>query len=667
MPPRKHTLAELCIDIGDGQAIVTNTENKDVIEFRDCLPISIHELEYVLAEAKSYILYRNRQVFQHLIDEFPEVAGKPLQAAVKQINQLIEEFPEYNAPKEDGWGWNKITNVETAKSSILTSYMKDGKFDGDQIPIDLDNLRKNADILDFGCGVGRNIKTLLDKRAEKDRTDITIYGYDFSNMIEMAKEYLGLEKFNKVIWIPHPLSNLQKLGQQFDAIAAYIVLQHIPEAELRQTLAVLSRVLRPDGYLIVHSRGYLDDGHKNIWNIIGEYFTPTMANTRYNPGDASENHQTVIFKPIQSGETGIGAGEKPGNKVPSNQQPPPSLLSESNIREYVAATYLNVLKRPADPGGLHNWTMQILTGQITKEDLPGKFRECEEYKKLGTAKSPVAGKSQEIAYTMMGTDRLHEIKDYVPKVLPYVDHFIYIDGGSTDGTVEFLNSLKSDKVEVYVHPWNDQFSGQRNNYLQKLRDRNYSGFFTHVDTDEHLPEETLKSLRSLVASTEGTSTHGFTFRCIDVFLDDNDRTKEVSRNLSNYYKPKLIKFNPKIHYEGEPHETIMDMGGNWVQSELTYIHFRTRRKVIENAVQNFFISNSNRRSEKWLEFRYYCAQQGLEKFKDFFKLFKEGKLSKEIEDWIWNHRQDNENAGDSEVREMAQLYYEIYHPEKKKV
>lgn len=655
---RKHTLAELCIDIGDGQAVITK---EDLIEFHGCVPISIPELEYVIQEAKNYISFRNFRVFDRLFDEFPEIVDIPHAPAqiqqvkkVKPITQLMNEFTENNKSIEEHWGWNKITNIETAKSSILTSYMKDGEFNGDKIPIDMAKLRRTASIIDFGCGIGRNIKTLIEMRDEANRPDIIIYGYDFDNMVGMAKEYLGIEKYNKSIWIGHPISNLRNV--HVEVIVAYIVFQHIPERELRAVLTVLCGILNRGGYMIVHSRGYMDDGHKNIWNILSEYFTPDQANTQFNPGDTSEHHQTVIFKPPIHNTLG-----RP-------------LISEPDLRKFVTNLYHTYLRRNPDPGGLEDYTRKILAGETTKEAVEAAFKKYsinfshlflpDEFPEVKCGGSAEQAK---IAYCMMGTDRLHEIKDYVPTVLPYVDRFIFIDGGSTDGTVKYMKSLNSDKVEVYVHPWNDQFSGQRNNYIKHLRDRNFSGWMLVSDSDEHYPEETLKNLRGLIANTEGTSTHCIAFRTMDVFLDDNDRTKEVSRNLANHWKPLLLKFNPKLHYEGEPHETIMDLQGNSVQSEMIYIHSRSRRKVLENAIQNFFISNSNRRSEKWLEFRYFCTQCGLEKFKEFFAKFKEGKLAPEIEGWIWEHRQDNENAGDSEVREMAQLYYEILHPEKKKV
>ncbi len=68
-PPRKHTLGELRIDIGDGWVAITEEAQ---IEFHDCLPIAISELGYIWKEAKYYISYRNYRIADRLIDEFPE-------------------------------------------------------------------------------------------------------------------------------------------------------------------------------------------------------------------------------------------------------------------------------------------------------------------------------------------------------------------------------------------------------------------------------------------------------------------------------------------------------------------------------------------------------------------------------------------------------------------
>lgn len=54
----KLKIAELCIDIGDGQAIVRKDGE---IEFEDCLPLSVRSMEFIAKEAKAFIKYRRRR------------------------------------------------------------------------------------------------------------------------------------------------------------------------------------------------------------------------------------------------------------------------------------------------------------------------------------------------------------------------------------------------------------------------------------------------------------------------------------------------------------------------------------------------------------------------------------------------------------------------------
>lgn len=62
-----NTVAELCINIGNGQAIVREDNE---IEFEDCVPISISNLEYITKEAKKFIEYRNERNHQNDLTKY---------------------------------------------------------------------------------------------------------------------------------------------------------------------------------------------------------------------------------------------------------------------------------------------------------------------------------------------------------------------------------------------------------------------------------------------------------------------------------------------------------------------------------------------------------------------------------------------------------------------
>jgi hypothetical protein len=73
-----------------------------------------------------------------------------------------------------------------------------------------------------------------------------------------------------------------------------VVFQHIPIEELRTILIVLKQILKPNGILLVSSRGYSDYGNVNVWEIISEQFIPDAD---LDTNDATNKHQLAEFLP----------------------------------------------------------------------------------------------------------------------------------------------------------------------------------------------------------------------------------------------------------------------------------------------------------------------------------------------------------------------------------
>jgi len=109
-------------------------------------------------------------------------------------------------------------------------------------------------VLDFGCGVGRNIFDFSHKFK-----NWKFYGYDNLNMLKKANEY-SVGKFNKNITDYHNIemrSSWDDLkSMKFDCIYATLVFQHIHEKDLNLYLQDIKQMTNK---LIVSGRRFNDD------------------------------------------------------------------------------------------------------------------------------------------------------------------------------------------------------------------------------------------------------------------------------------------------------------------------------------------------------------------------------------------------------------------------
>lgn len=180
--------------------------------------------------------------------------------------------------------WRNLRNLEVAKRKILDSnqpFAPSPQLEG--LP-----LRGCKTILDFGCGVGRNIPSLL-----RLAPDARIIGYDLPNLVELANVYLGPEVFKKIEWLNPPPTALRI--HTYDFVVADISFQHLDESELRLVLTILKDRLQPNGKLWVAGRWWSDYKHKSVWEMVLDYFDPvTPLKLDEAVGD---NHQQVLFRP----------------------------------------------------------------------------------------------------------------------------------------------------------------------------------------------------------------------------------------------------------------------------------------------------------------------------------------------------------------------------------
>jgi cyclopropane fatty-acyl-phospholipid synthase-like methyltransferase len=179
--------------------------------------------------------------------------------------------------------WKTVQSLDAAKKLILSSNQAFAPTHSlEKLP-----LQDSKVVLDFGCGVGRNIPALL-----AGAPNAHVVAYDFPNMQELARQYLGLEKSSRIDWRTPPPENLRAFT--YDFVVADITFQHIRESELRLILSILGGQLSRNGKLWVSSRGWSDDNHKSVWEIVLDYFYPvTLLDLEAAVGD---NHQQVLFR-----------------------------------------------------------------------------------------------------------------------------------------------------------------------------------------------------------------------------------------------------------------------------------------------------------------------------------------------------------------------------------
>lgn len=161
------------------------------------------------------------------------------------------------------------------------------------------NPLREMHIIDFGCGLGRNLLGITDFSDKW-----VAYGYDNPKTIERAKRFYGARLINERIVFYSDWDSLAKPsaliggGKQFDLVFASLVMQHIDPDELRSYLRDIARISKR---LYVAGRRALDwqwSGNKfmSVWKIIGEFFEPIELEDGLEDGDNPHDHHYGIYE-----------------------------------------------------------------------------------------------------------------------------------------------------------------------------------------------------------------------------------------------------------------------------------------------------------------------------------------------------------------------------------
>jgi cyclopropane fatty-acyl-phospholipid synthase-like methyltransferase len=157
-------------------------------------------------------------------------------------------------------------------------------------------------VLDYGCGVGRMAKALI------ERSGCTVIGVDISQpMRQLAPAYVEDDRF--AICARPALESMIASGLRVDAAIAVWILQHCPNVE--EEIAVIDAALKPGGQLFVCNNlqatiptdlGWVDTGF-DIKTLLAESFEE-LSRQRISPDHVA---------PILSATGFIGKYRKKGD------------------------------------------------------------------------------------------------------------------------------------------------------------------------------------------------------------------------------------------------------------------------------------------------------------------------------------------------------------------
>lgn len=125
----------------------------------------------------------------------------------------------------------------------------------------LSKLDKNAYILDFGCGSGRDTKAFLNQGYHVEATDGS------AELCKLATQYTGIP-------VRHMLFQELSDVDQYDGIWACSSILHLPLDELTNVMRKMAVALKPNGIIYTSFKYGTFSGERN-----GRYFTDMTEST----------------------------------------------------------------------------------------------------------------------------------------------------------------------------------------------------------------------------------------------------------------------------------------------------------------------------------------------------------------------------------------------------
>ncbi len=288
----------------------------------------------------------------------------------------------------------------------------------------------------------------------------------------------------------------------------------------------------------------------------------------------------------------------------------------------------------------------------------------------------------ETYYCQMVTDRIETMKPNLERAFPYFDRFVIVDGGSTDGTVEWLE--QQPKVEIVHFKWCDDFPKSRNQYFKRIgeiRDPDEISVCCVADDDEFYSEFLMKNIDIIVKELVDSGSNQLALRCRSVTLDKD--WNRISETLDDFWKPLIFVWEPGMLYEDPGHvvhETLIVPSGQRqlrandfadTGKEVLYEHIKKEGINWVRGIRNFYTCGGGHNMKDtqplWQPFREMISKHvEFDNWLDVEAYFRKGNIAQEIKDWFIAHRLDGLPSYDqefTEIREGFLTYFIWYNPQ----
>ena len=239
------------------------------------------------------------------------------------------------------------------------------------------------------------------------------------------------------------------------------------------------------------------------------------------------------------------------------------------------------------------------------------------------------------------------IEDMTKDIYQYFDGLIFVDGGSTDGTLEILNTRKG-QGKIINREWSNDHDLQMNGFLRANIMQNGDWFIIR-DSCERLNADWANNLRNFIEN----------------FLEKNKVNSCVDRQ-----KAFLVKYFDDMIFQGSPHWGLQGMRGGYIDLYEYYGKNQQlfaweerpfqRKHYIDSDMKYYFIygrSNhcvlhyydNGKTPERYQkqesirqQFRNYCETLGIEfKLQSLINYWKNNQMTDTMKSFINNEKMIN--------------------------